>query len=168
MNTTSMSALIGIFYQFWFQFSISWKIITGIFVTANWWKKIWLKLFSLLSHSSLHFKNEKKSLWLIKKFFWNFFSCAPAWEDPRNSGYTWFLMMFGFFLPLAVIVYTSLHVVYNLHLVRKQKRLLFQVLTTIKQIHIFIVKSGIRRRIRLNQFSQLIFQILVAPSLLFY
>ena len=39
------------------------------------------------------------------------FSCAPAWEDPANIGYTWYLMILGFLLPLVIIAYTSADII---------------------------------------------------------
>ena len=53
------------------------------------------------------------------------FSCAPAWEDPANISYTWYLMIIGFILPLIIILYTSLNVIYNLHKVIHIKRKIF-------------------------------------------
>ena len=40
--------------------------------------------------------------------------CAPAWEDPANLWYNWYLIGLGFFLPVSLILYTSGSVLYFL------------------------------------------------------
>ena len=47
----------------------------------------------------------------------NSFSCTPAWEDPANNGYTWYLMIVGFLIPLLIFLFTSISAIYNLYLV---------------------------------------------------
>ncbi len=46
--------------------------------------------------------------------------CAPAWEDPANLWYNWYLIGLGFFLPVSLILYTSGSVLYFLKRVRKR------------------------------------------------
>lgn len=46
------------------------------------------------------------------------FSCAPSWESTENFGYNVYLITLGFFLPLAIILYTSASVIYNMKEVR--------------------------------------------------
>jgi hypothetical protein len=55
----------------------------------------------------------------FNKYYSFFASCAPAWEDPANLSYTWYLMIVGFFIPLAIILYTSADVLYLLNKVSK-------------------------------------------------
>eukprot|EP00095_Tigriopus_kingsejongensis_P001031 maker-scaffold587_size153100-snap-gene-0.29 protein:Tk01031 transcript:maker-scaffold587_size153100-snap-gene-0.29-mRNA-1 annotation:"hypothetical protein DAPPUDRAFT_302649" len=41
-------------------------------------------------------------------------SCAPAWEDHSSIGYNWYMLSLGFFLPMSIIVFTSVCVIVNL------------------------------------------------------
>lgn len=34
-------------------------------------------------------------------------SCAPAWEDPGQAAYAWYIIVVGFFFPLTVILVSS-------------------------------------------------------------
>ena len=35
------------------------------------------------------------------------FSCAPAWDDEEFASYAWFLLSYGFFAPLGIILVSS-------------------------------------------------------------
>jgi hypothetical protein len=45
----------------------------------------------------------------------NGMSCAPSWSDKEDTTYNIFLFSVGFFLPLVIIITTSLSVIRSIH-----------------------------------------------------
>ena len=58
-----------------------------------------------------------KEIWGTKSMkgtqlnYFSIFSCAPSWTFPSDRSYNLFLFFFGFFLPLFIIISTSIIVV---------------------------------------------------------
>ena len=66
----------------------------------------------------------------------NGMSCAPSWSDTQDTTYNIFLFSMGFFLPLIIIIFTSL-----------------SVIMTIKQNISTIISSDIRRAAMKRQYK---------------
>ena len=71
-------------------------------ITFSWVWSIFLSLPPLLGWGS--YRPEKNGM-----------SCAPSWSHPDDAPYNIFLFSLGFFLPLIIIIITSLSVIITIN-----------------------------------------------------
>ena len=75
-------------------------------------------------------------------------SCAPTWREQEHLSYNLFLFIVGFFIPLLMIIVTSLGVLYILRKVMQtnQANLTFSILQNMTAMSSEFVKKGAEKR----------------------
>lgn len=54
-------------------------------------------------------------------YFIIYCSCAPSWKKPEDAGYNLYLFSLGFFLPMGIIIVSSVSILLTIKKVSKEK-----------------------------------------------
>ena len=55
-------------------------------------------------------------------YFINYPSCAPSWKNPEDAAYNLYLFSLGFFLPMGIIIISSVSILSTIKKVSIKKK----------------------------------------------